>query len=66
MGPENFDDVTKLIRLARHATINAMRAELGLKGRADPEIDYNPFKGTPLEEKYAKGQGKRPRPEAVT
>jgi hypothetical protein len=37
MGPENSDPAADLVRDARHATINAMRAELGLKGKVDPD-----------------------------
>ncbi len=60
MGPENFDRVTQLIRVARHDTINAMRAELGLEGSVGPAADYNPFVGTDLEEKYATTDRVRP------
>lgn len=60
MGPENFDDVDKLIRPARNDTIAAMRGELGLGGGL--VWDFNPFAGTPLEEKYANGQRPRPGP----
>jgi len=63
MGPENFYRVAQLIRDARHDTINAMRAELGLRGSLDLAADYNPFDGTDLEQKYATGE--RPRPDAV-
>jgi len=60
MGPENFDRVTELIRVARHDAIRAMRAELGLGGSVDPAADYNPFVGTDLEEKYAAAERDRP------
>ncbi len=60
MEPENFDRVTQLIRVARHDTINAMRAELGLEGSVSPAAGYNPFVGTDLEEKYAAAERDRP------
>ena len=63
IGPENFSTVAQLIRLARHDTIDAMRAELGLTGSARPGENYNPFVGTVLEQTYARGE--RPRPESV-
>jgi hypothetical protein len=60
MGPENFDHVAQLIRLARHATLNAIRAELGLKGSISPAPGYNPFVETDLEDKYAAAERDRP------
>ncbi len=60
MGAENFNRVAELIREARHNTIDAMRAELGLAGNVRPAPDYNPFTGTDLEKKYSEGE--RPRP----
>jgi hypothetical protein len=60
MGRENFDRVAQLIRVARHDTINAMRAELGLGGGVGPAAGYNPFVGTDLEEKYASAERDRP------
>jgi hypothetical protein len=60
MGLENFNRVTQLIRIARHDTINKMRAELGLEGDVGPAADYNPFTGTNLEEKYASAERDRP------
>jgi len=62
MGPDNFDRVTQLIRDARHDTINAMRAELGLAGSVRLTGKYNPFVGTALEKEYNKGLVERPRP----
>lgn len=44
--------VAQLVRLARHDTIDAMRAELGLIGSARPPDDFNPFRGTDLEDRY--------------
>jgi hypothetical protein len=55
LGREKFDRVAQLIRLARHDTIDAMRAELGLVNSARPPEDYNPFVGTDLEDHYASG-----------
>jgi hypothetical protein len=60
MGPETFVRVTELVRLARHDTIKAMRAELGLAGGVAPAEPYNPFTGTDLEEKFAAGGRSRP------
>ncbi len=45
--------VGDLIREGRHATIDAMRAELGLTPTAWPPKKYNPFVGTELEGRYA-------------
>lgn len=44
-----LDRVAQLVRLARHDTIDAMRAELGLAGSARPPADFDPFRGTDLE-----------------
>ncbi len=60
MGPENLGDVDKLVRPARQDTIAAMRGDLGLGGGL--VRDFNPFAGTPLEEKYANGERPRPGP----
>lgn len=60
MGPENFSGVARLVRDARHDTIDAMRAELGLVGSVRLEGKYNPFVGTDLEEEYARGERLRP------
>jgi hypothetical protein len=54
LGKESFGRVARLIRLARHDTIDAMRAELGLEGSARPPQDFNPFAGTELEQPWAK------------
>jgi hypothetical protein len=62
MGRENFDRVTPRIRDGRHDTIDAMRAELGLEKIIWPGMDYNPFKGTALQEVYAEGLKKGARP----
>jgi len=50
---DDFDRVAQLVREARHDTIDAMRSELRLKETNWPPKDYNPFKGTDLEQKYA-------------
>lgn len=60
---ENFQTVAKLIRFARHGTIDKMRDELGVGGSARPvetKGKYNPFIETELEGQY--GAGERPRP----
>ncbi len=64
LGAENFGSVARLIRLARHDTIDAMRGELGLHGSARPPDGYNPFAGTELEDRWA--QAGRARPGAPT
>ena len=60
MGPENFSAVARLVRDARHDTVDAMRAELGLAGSIRLEGKYNPFVGTDLEDEYARGERLRP------
>src|SRR5262249_35677198 len=49
-GGEYSSRVARCVRLSRHDTIDAMRAELGLVGQARPPGQYNPFAGTGLEE----------------
>jgi len=48
LGPGKLDRVAQLVRLARHDTIDAMRAELGLTGSARPPDGFDPFAGTDL------------------
>jgi hypothetical protein len=65
MTADHFDRVTPLIRLGRHATIDAMRAELGLEKTIWPDANYNPFDGTDLQEEFEESL-KTPRsPEAL-
>ena len=52
LGPDSFDRVARLVRFARHDTIDAMRGELGLSGSARPPEVFNPFRGTDLEDQY--------------
>lgn len=59
MGGEYFGAVDQLVRDARHATITAMRKELGL-GSVHLVSDINPFAGTPLEEEYHRAKQSRP------
>jgi len=59
MGKEHFGAVDSLVRDARHATIVAMREELGL-GRVDLVSYINPFAGTPLEAEYDRAEQSRP------
>ncbi len=54
-----FERVTQLVRFARHDTIDAMRAELGLAGSARPPKDFNPFRGTDLEDRYTSRPAER-------
>ena len=51
--PDRF--VAALIEPARHATIDAMRTELGLAGTVRHPHDFNPFAGTALEEEWTAG-----------
>jgi hypothetical protein len=60
MGSEHFSDVARYVRDARHNTIDAMRAELGLAGSVRVEGKFNPFVGTDLKEEYARGERIRP------
>jgi hypothetical protein len=53
LEPDDFGRVAQLVREARHETIDAMRAELGLEETNWPPKDYNPFEGTDLAQKYA-------------
>jgi xanthosine utilization system XapX-like protein len=53
LGSRNYGAVAQLVRLARHDTIDAMRAELGVDGSARPSDDFNPFQGTEFENQYA-------------
>jgi hypothetical protein len=59
LEPDDFDLVAELVRDARHDTIDAMRAELGLKETNWPPKDYNPFEGTDLDQKYADRRARR-------
>jgi hypothetical protein len=52
LDPAKFERVAQLVRFARHDTIDAMRTELGLSGSAQPPKDFNPFRGTDLEDQY--------------
>lgn len=52
LQPAQFERVAQLVRFARHDTIDAMRAELGLTGSASPPKGFNPFAGTDLENEF--------------
>jgi hypothetical protein len=52
LNDARFERVAQLVRFARHDTIDAMRSELGLAGSAQPPDDFNPFRGTDLEDEY--------------
>jgi hypothetical protein len=52
LGAQNYAAVAQLVRRARHDTIDAMRAELGVAGSARPSGDFNPFRGTAFEGRY--------------
>jgi hypothetical protein len=56
--------VGDLVRRARHETIDAMRAELGLDGSPWPGPDYNPFAGTEYADAYAAARRPQSRPAA--
>jgi hypothetical protein len=53
--PENYALIVKLSRESRHATIDAMREELGLAGSVNVSEDFDPFAGTDLEGTYPVG-----------
>lgn len=57
LGPESFDEVAQLIRLARHDAIDAMRGDLELEGSARPPRRFNPFMGTSFERRWAEAHG---------
>ena len=57
LGPESFDGVAQLVRLARHDTIDAMRGDLDLEGSARPPRRFNPFAGTVFERRWAEAHG---------
>jgi hypothetical protein len=52
LAPPQFERVAQLVRFARHDTIDAMRAELGLTGSASPPEGFNAFAGTDLETRF--------------
>jgi hypothetical protein len=56
---EEVGPVAQLVRSARHDTIDAMRAELGLAGSARPPDGFDPFEGTDFEGRYAVRAGSR-------
>jgi hypothetical protein len=49
LNPPNFWGVDKLVRKARHGTVQAMRDELGLSVIEPPGENFNAFTGTELE-----------------
>jgi hypothetical protein len=63
MPPDRFDRVTPLIRKGRHATINAMRVELGLEKtswpKAETVVDAGEGVLTPVREAYPQGRAIR-------
>jgi len=66
LGQENFQHVARLVRRARHDTIDAMRTDLGLAGSAKPPERYNPFLGTELAAEYERRKyGADAAPDAV-
>lgn len=52
LEPARFERVAQLVRFARHDTIDAMRADLGLTGSAGPPKGFNAFAGTDLERAF--------------
>lgn len=52
LEPAQVERVAQLVRFARHETIDAMRAELGLTGSAKPPKGFNAFAGTDLENEF--------------
>jgi hypothetical protein len=65
MTADHFGRVTPLIRIGRHATIDAMRDELGLEKTIWPDASYNPFEGTDLQEDFEASLKNRRSPEAL-
>lgn len=59
LEPAHVERVAQLVRYARHETIDAMRAELGLTGSASPPKGFNAFAGTDLESQLARRTGER-------
>jgi hypothetical protein len=51
VGETWFNDIGQLVRLARHDTIEAMRAELDLPGSARPDDGFDEFRGTEFQGK---------------
>jgi hypothetical protein len=52
LEPAQFDRVAQHVRFARHDTIDAMRAELGLTGSARPPKGFDAFAGTDLANEF--------------
>jgi hypothetical protein len=46
--------VARLVRQARHATLDAIRTDLGVEHSMKPADDFNAFRGTDLEAAYGK------------
>jgi hypothetical protein len=53
LGHAHLDDVSGLVRKARHDVVDAMRASLNLPGSARPADGFNPFDHTDLAGAYA-------------
>lgn len=61
LGPKAFESIAKLVRFARHDTIDAMRLELGLEEPARPPESFNPFAGTEHEQQWRNSPPDHPR-----
>jgi hypothetical protein len=62
LKPPDFDRVSELVRFARHATVDAMRDELGLgKQSVAPPTNFNAFSDTDLVNRFV-GKERRPGP----
>lgn len=60
-GPEYFDNVAGWVRLARHATIAAMRSDLGLAAAPLSSDFYHGFMGTEFEDEFLAARERRKR-----
>jgi hypothetical protein len=57
LGMQYYDRVAQLVRTARHATIEEMRADLGVYGSVTPKGVVNAFAGTDLEDAWLRAMG---------
>jgi hypothetical protein len=53
LGYTNYDQVSTLVRKARHKVVDTMRTSLQLAGSAEPADGFNPFDDTTLKGAYA-------------
>jgi hypothetical protein len=66
IAPRNYSKIAPLSRESRHATIDAIRKELGLTDSIDLASGFDPFAGTELEGQYpVRPYARQPRPQGV-